>query len=73
MFCTTLETEGEVVHVIPVLGPQLFITDRSNAVVLLWFSVVCFGVRVSVTLRLTCVHIIGFLSGHLLGNSCLLS
>ena len=29
-------------------GPQLFITDRSNAVVLLSFSVACFDVRVSV-------------------------
>ena len=25
---------------------------------LLWFSVTCFGVRVSVTFHLTCVHII---------------
>ena len=32
------------------------ITDRSKAVVLLWFSVACFGVRVSVTFHLTCVH-----------------
>ena len=33
-----------------------------------------FGVRVSVTFQLTCVHItlvrFGLLSGHLLGNSC---
>ena len=33
-----------------------------------------FGVRVSVTFHLTCVHIIvvqfRLLSGHLLGNSC---
>ena len=39
-----------------------------------WFSVTCFGVRVSVTFHLTCVHIIlvrfRLLSGHLLGNSC---
>ena len=36
---------------------QSFITDRSKVVVLLWFSVACFGVRVSVTFHLTCVHI----------------
>ena len=32
-----------------------------------------FGVRVSVTFHLTCVHILvrfGLLSGHFLGNSC---
>ena len=39
-------------------APQLFINDRSKAVVLLWFSVTCFSVRVSVTFHLTCVHII---------------
>ena len=46
---------------------------RSKAVVMLWFSVACFCVRVSVTFHLTCVHILvpfGLLSGHLLGNSC---
>ena len=40
---------------------------------MLWFSVACFGVRVSVTFHLVCVHIIfssvQLLSGHLLGNS----
>ena len=30
----------------------------SCQLVLLWFSVACFGVRVSVTFHLTCVHII---------------
>ena len=57
MFCTTSETEGEVVHVKLVYTTQLFITDRSKAVVLLLFSVACFGVRVSVTFHLMCVHI----------------
>ena len=38
--------------------PQLFITDRSKAVVLLWFSFARFGIRVSVTFHLTWVHII---------------
>ena len=38
-------------------NPSKFITDRSKAVVLLWFSVVRFGVRVSVTFHLTCVYI----------------
>ena len=37
---------------------KLTVTDRSKAVVLLWFSVACFGVRVSVTLHFMCVHII---------------
>ena len=36
--------------------------EGSKAVVLLWFSVVRFGVRVSVMFHLTCVHII-FSSG----------
>ena len=37
------------------------ITNRSKAIILLWFSVTCFsvfGVRVSVTFHLMCVHII---------------
>ena len=33
-------------------------TDRSNVVVLLWFSVACFGVRVLVTFHLMFVRII---------------
>ena len=33
-------------------------TDSSNAVVPLWFSVACLGVRASVTFHLMCVHII---------------
>ena len=37
---------------------QYVIIYRSNAVVLLWISVACFGVRVSVTFHLMCVHII---------------
>ena len=56
MFCTTSQTEGEAVHVKLVSAPQLFFTDRSGAVVLLWFSVTFFGVWVSVTFRLLCVH-----------------
>ena len=58
MFCTASETEDEVVHVQLVYAPQYFITDRFKAVVLLWFSVVCFGVRVSLTFHLRCVYII---------------
>ena len=54
MFCTTSETEAKVRAVKHVL--QLH--DRSNAVVMLWFSVACFGVRVSVTFHLMCVNII---------------
>ena len=47
MFRTTSETEGEVVNVKLVSAPN-------NSL----FSVACFGVRVSVTFHLTCVHII---------------
>ena len=50
MFCTAAETKGEVGPVKLVLAPK--------AVVLLWFSVACFGVIVSVTFHLTYVHII---------------
>ena len=32
--------------------PQEFVTDRSKAVVLAWFSVACFGVRVLVMFHL---------------------
>ena len=39
-------------------NPSKFITDRSKAVVLLWFSVARFAVRVSVTFHLTCVYIV---------------
>ena len=53
MCCTTSETEDDAVHV-----NQYFITYRSKAVVLLWFSVACFCVRFSVTFHLTCGHII---------------
>ena len=35
-----------------------FITDHSKAVVLLWFSVAGFGVRVPVTFHLMYIHII---------------
>ena len=44
------------------------------AIGLLLFSVVCFGVRVSLTFHLMCVHVIlvrfRLLSGHRLGNGC---
>ena len=40
----------------------------------MWFSVACFGVRVSVMFHLMFVHYtlvrFGLLGGHLLGNSC---
>ena len=64
MFGTTPEAEGEVQPVKPII-----ITDRSNVVVLLWFSVACFGVRVSVTFNITLVRF-SLLSGRLLGLSC---
>ena len=43
-------------HVKLVKALQSFATDRSKAVVLLWLSVACFGVRVSVRFHLTCVY-----------------
>ena len=57
MFLTTSETKGEIMH-INLSPPYLFTTDHSNVVVLLCFPVACFGVRVSETFHLTCVHII---------------
>ena len=36
--------------------PPEFFTDRSKVVVLMWFSVACFGVRVSVMFHLMFVH-----------------
>ena len=55
------------------LSPQLFFTDRSKAVVLLWFSVACFWCP-SFGVQLMCVHIIlvrfGLLNGHLMGMGC---
>ena len=35
---------------------KVFVTDRSKAVVLTWFSVACFSVRVSVMFHLMFVH-----------------
>ena len=55
--CTTSVTEGEVARTDKTsLSPQEFVTDRSRAVVLTWFSVACFGVRVSVIFHLMFVH-----------------
>ena len=34
----------------------IFVTDRSKAMVLMWFSVACFRVRVSVMFHLMFVH-----------------
>ena len=74
MFCTTSETEDEAVHVklvesTPVIHYGPF--QGGSSVV---FLLHVFGVSVSVTFHLTCVHIIlvrfRLLSGHLLRNSC---
>ena len=54
--CTTSVTEGEVARKKLVLAPLEFVTDRSKAAVLTWFSVACFGVRVSVMFHLMFVH-----------------
>ena len=51
MFYTISATEGEVVHLKLVSAPS---NSGSKAVVLLWFSVARFGVRVSVTFHLAC-------------------
>ena len=60
MFCTTSETEGEVVHVKLVEAPP---PSNSLLTVLRWrfccgSLLPVFGVRVSVTFHLTYVHII---------------
>ena len=68
-FFTTSETEGEVGPVKTSLSPQQSITDRSKAVVLLWFSVACFFcVRDSVTFHLMFVHIISSKLKHIYFN-----
>ena len=57
--CTTSVTKGEVARVKLVEAPpppSNFITDRLKAVVLMGFSVACFGVRVSVMFHLMFVH-----------------
>ena len=61
MFCSTSETEGEVVHVKlveapPPLSNSLLTVSRRK----FWCGSLlpCFGVRVSVTFHLMCVHII---------------
>ena len=56
MFCTTSETEGEVVHVKLVKAHPVIHSDRSKAVVFCGSLLsVFFGV--SVMFHLTCVHI----------------
>ena len=77
MFCTTSETEGEVGAVKHVKAPP----PSSNSLLSVPRRLFCcgsllpvFGVRVSETFHLMCVHIIlgrfRLLSGHVLGNSC---
>ena len=47
MFCTTSETEDEVGAVKSIFSPPVvfYITDCTNVVLLIWFSVfACFGV-----------------------------
>ena len=43
-------------RIMPLSFTLLGFTDRSKAVVLMWFSVACFGVRVSVMFHLMFVH-----------------
>ena len=69
------DIKGEFGVVKYVEATQYFITDRSRAVVLLWFSVTCFWCQsFGDVSHYMCVHIIlvrfGLLIGHLLGNSC---
>ena len=49
----------------------LYITDRSKAVVLLWFSVTCFSVSFCDVSPCVCSYYFssGWVSGHLLGCS----
>ena len=61
MSFNTSETEGEVRPVKLVeAAPHYFITDRTKAVVMLWSSVACFDVRISVTFHLIFVFIFQF-------------
>ena len=77
-FCTTLETEGEVVHVKLVKAPQFFITDRSKVVVFLRFSVACFWCHRKMSFGDVSPYVCSFLflvrfrllSGNLLGTCC---
>ena len=57
MFCSISETEGKVRH-LNQFKPSAIPYKRSRTVALLWLSVACFGVRVSVTFHLTYVHFI---------------
>ena len=54
--------------------PQLSITDRSKAVVLLWFSDAGLGVKSfgDVSPYVCSYYSVELLSGHHLGNSCLI-
>ena len=74
MFCTTSETEGEVVHVKLVKAPSNSLLTVPRRYFCCGFMFFVFGVRVLMTFHLTCVHIIlvwfWLLSGHLLGNRC---
>ena len=54
--CTTSATEGEVARIKLFKLSKEFVTDRSKAVVLTWFSVACVGVRVSVMFHRIFVH-----------------
>ena len=72
---STSVIEGEFPRIKIVLPPpQEFVTERPKAVVLMWFSVACFGISVSVRFHLMFVIIlldqVWLLSGHLLRNSC---
>ena len=61
-------------HVKLVLAPSNSLLTVRRGEFCCSYQLSVFGVRVSVTFHLTCVHIIlglfGLLSGHLFGNSC---
>ena len=59
MFCTISETDGEVVHVKLVLKPPSnSLLTNPRRLSCCGSQLLVFGVRVSVTFHLTCVHII---------------
>ena len=60
MFCTTSETEGEVVHVKLVSAPNNSLLTVPRREFCCGSLLPVFGVRFLVTFHLTCVHIILF-------------
>ena len=74
-FCT-FETDLLILHASVLLSSSLWgfiIADHSKVVLLIWFSVACFAVRVLVVFRLMTGHYIELLDGCFFGGRCPLS